>query len=208
MKEIKRFKSKKNKVYLVECHGKELVKKQFANKNNYSIEKKFYINSRFETITKPQLLKYDDENTTLYFEYVNAQTLLTKLETCEANNRIEQAKELLLKLCNYIMEFSNLNYIKSNHLCFNDMNFRNFLVLNNELVAIDFEDICQGLIVNDLIKIVAMYLMYTPQLTQFKTKVADFIKQHIQQILGLSQLEVSMLVKQELEIIKVRRDGA
>ncbi|QOR35410.1 hypothetical protein IMX26_00780 [Clostridium sp. 'deep sea'] len=208
MKELKRFKSKKNRVYLVEYHGKELVKKQFNNNIKYSIEKKFYINSCFEAISKPQLLKYDDENTTLYLEYINAQTLLTKLEICEANNKIEQAKELLLKLCDYIIQFSNLNYIKKNYLCFNDMNFRNFLVLNNELVAIDFEDICQGLIVNDLIKIVAMYLMYTPQLTHFKTKVADFIKQHIKQILSLSQVEVDMLVKQELELIKVRRDGA
>ena len=190
---------------LIEHEGNKFVKKLFNSPKNYITERDFYLNTNNEQLAKPTLLKYNNEQSTLYLEYIEGNTLLHELEQCELNNHKEEACQLLYKLVDYLADFNELRYIQEQQMCFNDLNLRNFLVYNNKIIAIDFEDIKQGLIISDMAKIVAMYLVYSPSFTEFKIQVTKHVKQYISQKLAISIKAIDTQITHENKIIAERR---
>lgn len=212
MRKIKGFYSKKNKVSLVEINFQKYIYKVHLNENSFYLEKEFYRKLKQNhgyMINTPNLVSYKENEKTLLLEYIEGSTLLEKLEELEEiNDRGSElaSANLILCLYNWIESFYNLDFIKKDGLVLNDVNFRNFIVKDNKIYGIDFEDISEGDCNDSTGRIIAFYLTYSPCFTLFKNRVTKRVVDYLIGQKGFNEKKITKNIKEELEIIKKRRE--
>ena len=204
---VKQFNSKKNEVYLIKHGAEQYIQKRFNNQELFETEKNFYLMMIKEEFKTPRLLDYNLSKRELLIEYIACSTLLDRLEAYEFKQSYDNAYSLLTQLIDYLYRFSQLQYIKSNNLCYYDINFRNFLVDNHQIIGIDFEDIRSGTFVQDAAKTIAMHLFYSPVCSDFKLEVSERLKAYLAARYQISAAEINRLIEEEIKSIKMRRDS-
>ncbi len=211
----KDFYSKRNKVSLVEKDCKKYIYKIHSIEKSFCLEKDFYFkldkndNSKIKI---PKLLSCNENEKTLVIEYIEGCTLLEKLEGLEKKN-CEEAEfdsvNLILKLYNWIESFYSIEFIKNDKIVLNDINFRNFIVKDDEIYGIDFEDLKNQDYdyKNRTGGLIAFYLMYKPTFSIFKNNVVEKVIDYLVKEKEYNEIELKNDINKELHIIKKRRSS-
>ena len=195
--------SKRNKVYrLIEDEGKSILK-IFSNKDD--MEKELTMLQLLHTngCKVPEVLKITSDS--LYLEDLGDMTLLNWLEKSERISS-EDILHVITKLADWLTVFYDtissrlgLNYIM------NDVNFRNFLIKDDEIYGIDFEQSKEGEMVEDFGKLAAYALTYDPQMTDWKKKFVKLLIDQLSLKFNISTESIESEMEKELVRINLRR---
>ncbi|MGC8751919.1 MAG: lipopolysaccharide kinase InaA family protein [Fervidicoccaceae archaeon] len=123
-----RFFSRKNIVTLEKFGEKMVVRKEFSKKNNMfrEIEVLRYLEASAMASHVPRLIFAEEENKVIYLEYIRG-SLLSELSPREFIEKLSMAVEWLRKL-------HSLGLAKG------DCNPRNFILHENKMYGLDFEE--------------------------------------------------------------------
>jgi len=199
-KTVKKFFSRIHSVYLLEtCDGNnsKYILKDFENNLDRITAELAGINT-FKKLS-PKVIFSD--NRYILHEYFPRETFLYHFEEAEKN---ESNSELLtISLLNFLESI----YDYAPGFILGDINFANFIVSDNNCIRfIDFENVCQGMIEDDLGRIAAFALTYNPAFTDWKYDFTiHFIKSSMQ-ILNVSEEKIFSYMKEEFEAMKTRRN--
>lgn len=195
--------SKRNKVYrLIDDEGNSILK-IFSNKED--MEKELTLLQLLHTngCKVPEVLKITSDS--LYLEDLGDMTLLNWLEKSERVSS-EDILHVIAKLADWLAAFYDtissrlgLNYIM------NDVNFRNFLIKDDEIFGIDFEQSKEGDMVEDFGKLAAYALAYDPQMTDWKKKFVKLLIDQLSLKFNISTVSIESEMEKELVRINLRR---
>ncbi|MCK4260367.1 MAG: phosphotransferase [Halanaerobiales bacterium] len=203
---LKKFKSKKNQVFLVtgiegETRKEVFVLKKFRN----NIEKEAYwLNLLKEQgILVPEIFAQGEDY--LILEYLQGETLcdcFTRQE--DLGNSIDQL--VLDRFFCWLKEFYQTVRVEQNWIL-GDVNLRNFILdEKNMIYGIDFEECSLGEIEEDAGKICAFALTYTPAFTLWKSELTRVLMGGLVRELALDFDLVKNEFSKELEAINLRRE--
>ncbi len=203
-----RFKSKRNEVVYDRVFA--CVVKRFADHAGYLAEKEVYLQlNRLEETIAPRLLGWNDESCVLHIEYIDGKTVLSHLEEMEKENKLDDAVRLMLECLDFMYRMDDALSSFGEGYVQTDVNLRNFIVSSRagikRIYGIDFEDVASGDLTDKTAEVVAMYLMYTPEKSTFKTNVCARIMTEVSRKWGIS-LEMS-LIDEHLVKIRERRQS-
>jgi len=209
VKIVKKFKSKRNKVFLVKTdNNKKYVLKSYRKSNflekELEIIKKLYKKS----VNVPKIIS--KSNNYILMEYIKGETLLSyilskekeKAKYVELN---EMFQEIFDWLNNFYNVFDEINIIKG------DVNLRNFILkkINGNKIKIyglDFENIKTGDKEEDIGKMCAFIICYKPEFSNWKK---DFIKRFFEFMNSKLELNPDLTCQyyhNELKNIEKRRN--
>lgn len=164
-----KFTSKRNNCYYDD--DKKCVVKKYKSQEDYLNERKMYETlALVDSIHIPKLLNEDLENLILEIEYIDGILFLTSLEELEELNNLRQAVKLMNKLIAWLNNFyKEVNcHEETRQYIYGDVNLRNFIITSIGIIGIDFEQSGLGNIEEELVYLLAMYMMYDPIKSEFK----------------------------------------
>ncbi len=150
---MKYFKSKKNTVYLKD----DCVVKEFRSSVN--METEFNVLQALDGNFSPRIIK--KEGLKLTIEYINGELLLDKYLVADE----ESAIKLAMSLGKTVL---GLRKILCDRIP-NDENFRNYIIKDEAIFRVDFEETAQGTIECWLAKIMAFAMLYDVKLSVKKS---------------------------------------
>ncbi|GEM_PF-3012634 len=206
MEIIKKFKSKKNSVFLINNEGQFKILKKFTSINVYNKEKNFYKILHGENLMLPIILEENIMEKSIVYEYLGDRNGVDTIEGYEEQNNEEECSEFLIKIYKWLKDFHSVPYIKENELCFFDLSFRNFLLYRDRIYGIDLESITEGNLSLDVGRMMAMYLYYDEVKSDFKLSVFERTKDYIIGDGEIRENDLSYAIRREEEMIKIRRD--
>ena len=163
-KEIK-LRSKRNNVFrIVEDEGIYILKK-FENHENYIREKEVLSILKKAGINVPSIIKAEENY--LYLEDLGEVNFLEWYEEQEKNNALDIS--MVYNLCSWFKDFYSavFEFYKKQFILY-DVNFKNFIICDNKVYGIDFEQVRPGHIEEDAGRLVAFGLTYNPSMTEWK----------------------------------------
>ncbi len=206
MEIVKRFKSKKNNVYLVKSNGDFKVLKKYSDESNFNKEKSFYDILRGENIKIPNVIKENNKEQSMLFEYIGYKTAVEMIENYELESKKDECIKLILKIYKWLKDFHSVPYIEKNKLCFFDLSLRHFIIYRDEIYGIDLESIREGSLSLDVGRMLAMYMYYDVIKSDFKLKVLEKVKENILEEGLIRPEDLEYSIRREEEMIKLRRD--
>ena len=207
MEVVKEFSSKKNKVKLVRINGKNIVLKSFIEPEGFFRELSVYNKITICNGFIPKVFSYNIESKELFLEYLDGVTLLEYLEICEIKNHYETAYLILVKFFKWLYTFHKLKIFEESKHVLYDVNFRNFIICEDQVFGIDFEDVQVGLQINDYIKAIAMYLLYDPIESSFKKRVVNQLLLYLDEQESYKIDVLNNMINKEIGNIKNRRSN-
>lgn len=199
---IKQFLSKKNNVLQVEKDGQTIVLKQYRDISNAKREYEILQYLSNNDIQIPTVISNNSEG--LYMEYVEGITLLDYYMKLE-NDCLDDYLSVLVSLSKYHKKlYSVLDKYKTNTIL-GDMNFRNYIIKDNQIFRIDFEECKEGSLESDIGKMAAFALTYNPSFTPWKQKFTSSLIHVFSEELRISKNNIAQEMEKELEEMKVRR---
>ncbi|MCG8481936.1 MAG: hypothetical protein MJA31_01395, partial [Clostridia bacterium] len=151
--------SKKNKVFKIHKENSCYIRKDYEDENRMVKEYKILKLMAENDVNIPTIYKQDKDS--IYMEYIEGTLLLDyfiELEKKHENHYDEFIKKVV-KAHQDI--YSALHTFEKNTIL-KDMNFRNYLVKEDKIYRIDFEDCEPGKIESDIGKLAAFALTYDP----------------------------------------------
>ena len=191
--------SKRNSVYRIYGNSKSYILKKFCDVGYMSTEAeilKILLNSKASV---PKILYVS--NNEVMLEDLGDMTLLEWLKREEKSTSVTYHKMIIKLLC-FMQKFYRItreHYGKQ--YIINDVNLGNFLISNNKIYGIDFENCTEGKIETDIGRMIAYIISYDPIATEWKFK---FIKDLLHIFLLNFNLNNVLLIKEikyELEKI-------
>lgn len=209
----KKFKSKKNCVTLFEGWSTrgiyyQWIKKEYSRDSR--MEKEYEIlQSLFEQkINVPEV--YDIKEKEIIMEYIEGDILLNYIEKLEKENiKGEKISELIKKILDWLASFYNAF---SGRYVMEDINFRNFILKDNNIWGLDFEDCQPGKKERDIGRICAFAITYVPLYSRWKIYfVKEFLKTSLEYFpLDLEVIEeayrIELMAIEERRNIKIKQD--
>lgn len=230
---IMEFISKRNQVYLLENNNELEVIKIFSSKEDYLKEKNCYeLLQEAKKVTTnpyckfPKILKSCDQEVYIIFQYIQGNTLLDVFEECERKGDFNKCLKIMRNLLKWVTAFQqmlskkeyveklflknqidkkNLSISDDNIISIWDVNFKNFIIRDEVIYGLDFENVNTGKVTDDYAKILAYMLVYNPIASNFKLSLYQELLEEIVIISGLKKEEINQLIKNELKIIEKRR---
>lgn len=158
--------SKRNKVF----KEKGVVKKTFVM-GNINHEVYMYNQLKKHNIKTAQLI--DVSNETITMSTISGETLL------DIFIRHEQQKKDMQKYFTLWYIYMEKFHKALPTMIFDDVNFSNFIVSNNEIIAVDFENVRIGNQQEDIATFICYGLFYNPILTTYKKQqLSTFFKEY------------------------------
>jgi serine/threonine-protein kinase RIO1 len=208
---IRQFKSKKNQVQLIEISADQqmirLIEKTFTEAAALKKELSMLNLLHEMEFSVPECLGQFDR--VLLYEYLGGMTLCEKLEiseVCEPDlfsgsvNRDNEITELLKKTFDWLDQLH-----QKTGLAFYDINLRNFIVTDNQVYAIDYEDISKLKPAVDYGRLLAFILTYKPVFTQWKKALIRELEDYLDTEIKVDMDEVRLEKEKELARICERR---
>lgn len=166
-----KLKSKRNDVYRIIEEDKIYISKTFNNIADMKKETVFLNLLKESDMNVPNIISIN--NNTLILADLGDLTLLDWYENLEKENSHDY-KDVMIKICRLMKEFYNASLSFFNQqFILSDVNFRNFIIKDNKLYGIDFEQSALGNIETDAGKLVAYALTYEPAMTNWKINFCD-----------------------------------
>ena len=164
---LRKFKSKRNEVFLAEDENGRFVIKRYASAEDAAAEKAVYDLLSGGKMCIPKILSYGEHE--LKLEYVDGITFTELLESQESAESVDFAPwETLVKwLC---------LFNKETGLAPGDCNLRNFILdTQGQVCGIDFEQYREGSILETAGAVCAFVELYDPHETPLKMSVSHFL---------------------------------
>lgn len=201
--EIK-LESKRNMVTRIVRNDKSYVHKTFNKKDDMKKEVEVLSVLHSAGINVPEIIEIKDNG--LFLEDLGDNTLLRWYESLEKEDSYDY-ENMLLKLCQWLKSFyySTFSRYSFSYILW-DVNFRNFIIFDNTIYGIDFEQSTFGNIETDAGRLLAFALTYAPAMTEWKIEFHDKLLCMICKELKLKKDIVLLEEKKELEAIKQRRN--
>ena len=173
----KKFTSRKNEVFLVKRAGEELkgylVYKKYSRPDRMYTEMEMlrYLSSK--DVPVPQICGSGDDY--IVEEYLDGTLLLDRfcwledIHGSETTTLADSTRRLISHLCCWFKAFHDaLPEMNGRRLIMGDVNFRNFIVVNEKVYGIDLEECREGSIEEEVGSLCAFALTYTPSFTLWK----------------------------------------
>lgn len=163
----KRFKSKKNTVVYVTIDGKPRVLKWFVPglkpqmMNEYNILKK-----GCSKLNMPSVYELDKKNNVVVMSYIIGENLCDIVNNEKVS--FDEKKSLMIPLANWFCDFHNFFKEENDFLIRGDSTLRNFIISNNKVWGVDFEEARKGKPVEDIAGMCASILTTDPMFTKEK----------------------------------------
>lgn len=200
-KEIK-LRSKRNNVFrIVEDEGIYILKK-FENHENYIREKEVLSILKKAGINVPSIIKAEENY--LYLEDLGEVNFLEWYEEQEKNNALNIS--MVYELCSWFKDFYSavFEFYKKQFILY-DVNFKNFIICDNKVYGIDFEQVKPGHIEEDAGRLVAFGLTYNPSMTEWKMNFRNIFIDILSNELNIEKEKIISEENKELAAIKKRR---
>ncbi len=200
-KEIK-LKSKRNNVFrIVEDEGIYILKK-FENHENYIREKEVLSILKKEGVNVPSIIKAEENY--LYLEDLGEVNFLEWYEEQEKNNALNIS--MVYELCSWFKDFYSavFEFYKKQFILY-DVNFKNFIICDNKVYGIDFEQVKPGHIEEDAGRLSAFALTYNPSMTEWKMDFRNILINILSNELNIEKEKIISEENKELAAIKKRR---
>ena len=200
-KEIK-LRSKRNNVFrIVEDEGIYILKK-FENHENYIREKEVLSILKKAGINVPSIIKAEENY--LYLEDLGEVNFLEWYEEQEKNNALNIS--MVYELCSWFKDFYSavFEFYKKQFILY-DVNFKNFIICDNKVYGIDFEQVRPGHIEEDAGRLVAFGLTYNPSMTEWKMNFRNIFIDILSNELNIEKEKIISEENKELAAIKKRR---
>lgn len=200
-KEIK-LRSKRNNVFrIVEDEGIYILKK-FENHENYIREKEVLSILKKAGINVPSIIKAEENY--LYLEDLGEVNFLEWYEEQEKNNALDIS--MVYNLCSWFKDFYSavFEFYKKQFILY-DVNFKNFIICDNKVYGIDFEQVKPGHIEEDAGRLVAFGLTYNPSMTEWKMDFRNILINILSNELNIEKEKIISEENKELAAIKKRR---
>lgn len=200
-KEIK-LRSKRNNVFrIVEDEGIYILKK-FENHENYIREKEVLSILKKAGINVPSIIKAEENY--LYLEDLGEVNFLEWYEEQEKNNALNIS--MVYELCSWFKDFYSavFEFYKKQFILY-DVNFKNFIICDNKVYGIDFEQVRPGHIEEDAGRLVAFGLTYNPSMTEWKMDFRNILINILSNELNIEKEKIISEENKELAAIKKRR---
>jgi tRNA A-37 threonylcarbamoyl transferase component Bud32 len=200
-KEIK-LKSKRNNVFrIVEDEGTYILKK-FENHENYIREKEVLSILKKAGVNVPSIIKAEENY--LYLEDLGEVNFLEWYEEQEKNNALNIS--MVYELCSWFKDFYSavFEFYKKQFILY-DVNFKNFIICDNKVYGIDFEQVKPGHIEEDAGRLSAFALTYNPSMTEWKMDFRNILINILSNELNIEKEKIISEENKELAAIKKRR---
>ncbi|HOA19880.1 MAG TPA: hypothetical protein PKH42_05300 [Sedimentibacter sp.] len=200
-KEIK-LRSKRNNVFrIVEDEGTYILKK-FENHENYIREKEVLSILKKEGVNVPSIIKAEENY--LYLEDLGEVNFLDWYEEQEKNNALDIS--MVYELCSWFKDFYSavFEFYKKQFILY-DVNFKNFIICDNKVYGIDFEQVKPGHIEEDAGRLSAFALTYNPSMTEWKMDFRNILINILSNELNIEKEKIISEENKELAAIKKRR---
>lgn len=199
--------SKRNDVRRCQWDGEAVVVKDFAAFEDYSREKAVYENLlQIAPQLCPRVIGFDDQKKELILKYISGATVLEELESAEKENDQAQGTEILTRLLDWMQDFYESQKAQDYEGIRGDINLRNFLWVEQRVIGIDFEGCCAGNPADEVLQVIAFYLLYEPERTAFKLSVVRSIIDPLLRMTNRSVLLFWETLDEEMAKIRVRRN--
>lgn len=198
-----RLTSKRNQVNRIISEDKSFISKIFYEEESYKKEHELFTILEKSGANVPKILKSFKQE--LLMEDLGDLTLLSWYENLEKQNSYEYEK-MIIKFCSWLKSFYSItyNHFNQSYILF-DVNFRNFLINDDEIYGIDFEQSALGSIETDAGKLAAFSLTYDPAFTEWKIRFHDKFIEVLSEELQINKDIILTEEHKELEAIKNRR---
>ena len=200
-KEIK-LRSKRNNVFrIVEDEGTYILKK-FENHENYIREKEVLSILKKAGVNVPSIIKAEENY--LYLEDLGEVNFLEWYEEQEKNNALDIS--MVYELCSWFKDFYSavFEFYKKQFILY-DVNFKNFIICDNKVYGIDFEQVKPGHIEEDAGRLSAFALTYNPSMTEWKMDFRNILINILSNELNIEKEKIISEENKELAAIKKRR---
>lgn len=168
----KQFKSRKNKVFLVEDNGVSRVLKYFNSPE--ILQKELHIINNITHANIACVKPVKSNESAILYEYVIGFNLCELLEKAEDGTCSVDIFPVFIDLITWLY-----NFHKATGSIFNDINLRNFIYSNEKIVACDFEDSDIGCLEQDYGRLIAYILTYDPMYTYLKAEIVKHILNYL-----------------------------
>ncbi len=200
-KKIK-LQSKRNSVYRIVTDNGTYISKKFNSIEDYNKEKEILNILTGAGVRVPSIIS--SQNNSLYMKDLGDFTLLRWYEEQEKNNTLDE--KLLYKLSFWLRDFYKAVYNHYNEeIILHDINFRNFIIFESEIYGIDFEQVRQGSICEDIGRFSAYALTYHPVMTRWKINFRNKFIDILSKELKIKKENIVAEENKELLAIEKRR---
>lgn len=198
-----RLKSKKNRVSRIVEVNKSYIVKEFSDLENMGREIEFLKLLKERECNVPDIIKIEDNK--LYMEDLGETTLLDWYEEAERID-FRESLDIIHELCSWLKDFYRISSecLGQQYIIF-DVNFRNFILKDNKIYGIDFEEACKGEIEVDAGRLIAFALTYNPAFTNWKEEFAIILLNTLSNDLNIEKELIIREKDKELEQIRIRR---
>lgn len=203
-KQIKKFYSKRNQVYLCSDENSQFISKKFIDISHYHTEQRVYKKIQGLGLA-PELIDCDEEVHKIELSYIDGTTVIEALEDYELEGDISKSLVLLRKVLDWLMTFYEIVYTDEGQMVYHDINLRNFIVHEDRIIGIDFECCDYGDLRYELVKVMAMYLQYDPIESDYKKKVVHSLFESFYQEQAYLPQEFARWIEEETQKILLRR---
>lgn len=195
--------SKRNQVYRIYDNDNTYISKTFMDSGNILKEIEILKLLKDKSIKVPNIL--DIKDNTLILEDLGEITLLDWFEQMEKTNSTDYS-EIIYKLSLWLKKFYSATKEYYNiQMILYDVNLRNFIIKDNEIYGIDFEQTQPGQIEEDIGKMVAYCLTYNPDFTEWKKVFIEELMDTMSDKLGIEKKIIIVKKDKEIDLICKRR---
>lgn len=200
-KEIKLI-SKRNKVYRVDEGEGTYILKTFKLKEDFLREKELLSLLKSAGVNVPSIIKW--EKNSLYLEDLGKETFLHWYEGAEKQDTLDLS--VIYELSAWLKGFYKAaGEFYNEGITLHDVNFRNFIIVDNKIYGIDFEETKKGKVWEDAGKLLAYGLTYDPPMTEWKVNFRNKFIDILSKVLNIEKDKIREEEKKELKAIEKRR---
>lgn len=185
---LKKFRSRRNDVYLIKKDGNVLVRKVFSSESSYNAE--LYALKILQQINTPKIINHAEFF--IDMEYIEGALFLDEF-LCADKQKMQY---LAKKLVEFINSYTKVrkDYIPG------DVNFRNFIIKNNKCYGVDFEESIEGDKATCICKIIAFASLY-----DIDANLNEVFCQTLLNETGYSFQELKQTLDYEINFLEKRR---
>ena len=210
---VKKYNSKRNQVECIQIKDNLYIRKTMQTSQVLDYEQAVLKQLYYAGVKVPKLLYLNPVQQEIWMEYIEGILLLDWYETSELSYSTgkqqviqQEVNEVIGQWIRWLDSFYRVTKTEHKQKIISDVNFRNFILKDREIYGIDFELCREGEIEEDIGKIAAFALMYTPQNTVFKKYFANhFVKSSLESW-GLDKDLIVQYYEREIEQMKKRRN--
>lgn len=163
----KEYHSKKNTVVLILNDKDSFIVKVFHPSNRKSMQRETQILSVLPSnINHPMIYQIDYENNLVKMEYINGENLCDFLHNTKIS--IDRKNKVIDQLARWFASFHQLYKSNKTVLLKGDAHIRNFIVSNEQIFGVDFEESKNGKTSIDIADCCASILLTSPIFTDEK----------------------------------------